>query len=447
MELYPWQAEYLRSHGRAPKWALWASPRLGKTLAAIETLKLHRPRRVVVLCPLVVAPQWEAELESHGFEVHALYQGGVAYRKRRLESAEGVVVMNDDVLAYCESDLIRWKPDFLIVDEAHRHKSPSAKRAKAMRRLAWRTPGVRLLTGTPAPNHLGDVWGQLSALDPDTWGRSYERFAREYLIRHPMFPSKIIGYRNEDKLQALMLRYASIVRREDVFGPDTWQVVTRVVHLPPKARRAYDDLAIGWATEVGDGGTVNADHVLKRLTRLQQLAAGYLPTEEGNIVDVHRAKVDAVLADLDEVFESGEKAVLFHRFRWEGERYHDAISTVPHWRISGDTGPTERADAVRQFANLKGPGIVVAQLQAGGVGISFATGTHGLFTTRGFSFSDDVQARDRIYAPGARRVLTYYEADRTVDQYISRVLDRKEDVHQAVRNADWREIAFGRRRE
>lgn len=356
--------------------------------------------------------------------------------------------MNDDVLAAMVEDVKKWRPDALIVDEAHRHKSPSAKRARAMRRLAWGTPWVRLLTGTPTPNHLGDIWGQMSALDPEEWGKSYEKFAGRYLIRDSMFPSKVLGYRFEDELQARMLRYASIVRREDVFGPDTWQIVRRRIPLPPKARAAYNDLVTRWSTEVSSEGTVNADHILKRLTRLQQLAAGYLPTEEGDVVEVHRAKVDAVLADLGEIAEAGEKAVLFHRFRWEGEKYLESIGkSVPCIRIDGSVSAGLRDRAVNYFAGHVGAMVAVVQTQSGGVGISFATAQHALFTSRGFSFTDDEQARDRIYKPGARRVVTYYEAENTVDDYIANVLAQKANVHDAVRHADWRTMAFGERKK
>jgi hypothetical protein len=86
---------------------------------------------------------------------------------------------------------------------------------------------------------------------------------------------------------------------------------------------------------------------------------------------------------------------------------------------------------------------MVVQTQAGGVGISLAEATHALFVSRGFSFTDDEQARDRIYKPGQNRVVTYYQVERTVDDFIAGVLDRKGDVHEAITNADHRALAFG----
>jgi superfamily II DNA or RNA helicase len=445
--LREWQKEQLELHGADFKRAYFASPRLGKTRLAVEEMCLQDgdlPIRGVVCSPLVVAPQWEAELANGGLFAVPCFSGSREDRSDRIYGP-GVVVVNDDMLAALLPDLLAWGPDFLVGDESHRFKSPTAKRAKAFRKLAWKTAYVRILTGTPTPNHYGDLWGQMAALDPQEWGTSYEKFARQYLLRDFMFPSRVIGYRDLAGLQAKMLKLASVIRREDVFGPDQWQTVVRKVVLPDATRIAYKRLAKEWLLE-GDWGQMSADHILKRIIRLQQLAAGYLVTDDGTIVPFHDAKVKAVLADLEEVVEAGEKAVLFHRFRWEGETYQKEIQKIcpTTWRISGDTPAEDRAAIIERFRDAKDSRVCVIQTQAGGLGVSFATGTHVLFTSRGFSFSDDEQARDRVYEPGEPRVVTYYETEGTIDGYIAKVLSMKRDVHTAIKNADREDMAFGR---
>jgi len=447
--LYEWQTTELANYGGVPKRAIFASPRLGKTRLATEELSRlpdEPPLRGLVVCPLVVAPQWENELDAAGLLNFPLYSGTRNARRERL-FGPGIGIINDDVLADLYQELARWGPDALVGDESHRYKTPGSKRGKAFRKLAWQTPWVRILTGTPTPNHYGDLWGQMVALDPEAWGKSYERFAQRYLIRDYMFPSRVLGYRNLAELQEKMLRYASVIRREDVFGPDSWQIVRRSVTLPPAARHIYNTMAQRWFYADSDW-TASADHVLTRLTRLQQITSGYLPNDEGEAMPVHTAKLDAVMADLDEIVQAGEKAVIFHRFRWEGEHYQrEAQRICPvTWRISGDTPAGDRAAIIERFRDADGSRVAVVQTQAGGLGISFATATHAMFVSRGFSFTDDEQARDRVYSPGARRVATYYEASNTVDEYISRVLAFKQDVHQAIRNADREELVFGRKR-
>jgi SNF2 family DNA or RNA helicase len=399
--------------------------------------------RTIVFAPLMVCPQWVDELTIYGFRVVGLYSGSKALRVSRLDNGPDVVVMNYDVVDSMVDDLIAWKPQNIIIDESHLIKGVSALRARAVRRLAWRADNVRELTGTPSPNHYGDLWGQLVALDKVEW-QSYTKFADRYLIRHPMFPSKVIGHRNVEELQERMLQYVTIVRREDEFGPDHWQFITRKIPLDEKSQRLYGRLAREWI--LADEG-VSADHILKRLIRLQQLSSGFLPSDTGETLDVHRGKVGAVLADLEEIVESNEKAVLFHRFTWEGETYFNEIKkkygNASVYRIYGGTPIDERHAIVEGFRRCGGAAIAVVQTQAGGIGISFASATHALFTSRDFSYTNDQQARDRIYAPGARRVVTYYESDRTVDQFIAKVLDAKKNIHDSVTNADQKEMLYG----
>jgi len=443
LELFPWQKRELAEHAFDPKRGIFASPRLGKTLAAIETLAKWPMGRTVVFAPLMVCPQWVDELTRAGMRVIGLYSGSKASRLSRWELNPDVIVMNYDVADSFIDDLIAWKPTNLIADESHLIKGVSALRAKAVRRVAWRCKNVRLLTGTPSPNHYGDLWGQMVALDKVEW-QSYAKFADRYLIRHAMFPSKVIGHRNVEELQERLLKYVTIVRREDEFGPDTWQFITRKIPLDTKSQRMYGQLAREWILK--DEG-VSADHILKRLIRLQQLSAGFLPTDTGETYEVHSSKVGAVLADLEEIVEVGEKAVLFHRFTWEGETYYREIKkkygNASVYRIYGGTPIAERHAIVEGFRRCGGAAVAVVQTQAGGIGISFASATHALFTSRDFSYTNDQQARDRIYAPGARRVVTYYECDKTVDQFIAKVLAAKKNVHDSVTNADQKEMLYG----
>jgi len=435
MELYKWQAQELERHWTDRKRAIFASPRVGKTRCAIacmaEAADHCEALRNVVVAPLVVCPMWVEQLSSAGFDV------SLGYQHNGPLPDEGTVVINWDRLARRLDDLTAWKPQYLIADESHKAKGVSSDRGRAFRRLAWKTEWVRLLTGTPAPNHYGDLWGQMVALNKDDWGRSYESFARRYLIRDSMFPSRVLGYTNVEELQAKLLRYATIVRREDVFGPDTWQEVIRPIKLSPAVKALYTRLARQWVAELGDGREIDATHVLKRLVRLQQIASGYTVDELKEAGRLHTHKIDAVLADLDEIREAGEKAAVFYRFVWEREEYARELKVTGHqvFIINGDNW--------QKFQAYDGPAVAVAQTQSCGIGISLNTAVHALFVSCDFSFADHIQARDRVYKPGQSRCVTYYLAEGTVDYYIKKVLDTKGDVFNAVRNADFQSMAFG----
>jgi SNF2 family DNA or RNA helicase len=294
---------------------------------------------------------------------------------------------------------------------------------------------------------MGNLWGQMVAINSELWESSFEKFARRFLIRDSLFPSRILGVINQPELRRMLLASSNILRREEVYGPDTWQTVNRDVELPPKARKLYNTLVKEWLAENTFGEeTIAVPHMLKRMTRLHQLASGYITDEQGNMHEVHTAKVDAVINDLEDIINAGESAVVFHQFSWEGETYAREIERRLGCRvvsINGASSASDRELAIRTINEPGPPCVAIVQTQAGGIGIGLAGATHALFVSQSFNFDDEEQARDRIYAPGERKVVTYYRALQTIDTYIARVLEGKANIHESVRSADIRELAFG----
>lgn len=89
----------------------------------------------------------------------------------------GVVITSYDLAAGPLYDrLMRMEWDALDLDEAHKLKNATTKRAKAVLGertdakdgLASRAAAVKLLSGTPSPNHPGELWPVLHAFFPST---------------------------------------------------------------------------------------------------------------------------------------------------------------------------------------------------------------------------------------------------------------------------------------
>lgn len=487
--LRPWQADEVRESALTPKRAIFADKRTGKTRAAIESLaRAVKPfgiERGIIVSPTAFAAEWADQLEEFGFPVVRGYAMSITEMLKSLPR-HGILVLNQDKIggpstrlctsckhpkkqhkngAKCECGqcdryrltsvkitdvLLRWGPHAYIRDESHRDKDPQSEMGKASRRIARGSKWVRLLTGTPSPNHYGDLWGQMVSVAPSDFG-TWSEFRQRYLICDSMFPSRVLGHINVDELQGKLLRHAAFVRRDDVFGPDSWNVTVRNVEMPSRALQMYEKLAKEWilggepeALEID----VRADHILKRLIRLQQLTSGFLPDELGQIHEIHDCKVAYVMADLDEIFASGEKAVIFHKFRWEAQTYRDRIARefpkVRAFSINGDTSASARIAVERAFNAHEGPAIIVAQTQSANLGLSFAEAAHALFVSQLFSHTDEEQARDRIFKPGHARSVAYYRCPDTVDDFIADVIDSKQPIHHAVMHADRETMAFGR---
>src|ERR1700678_224892 len=293
MNLYPWQKKEVEEHALTPKRALFCSPITGKTLATIESLRraiAEKPgeiRRVLVVSPLTYVSDWADYLERFG-PVERLYKKSAKdahafiadYNRSKTRKAGGVesIVISFERLANitkerrnaagevtstsktgCIDQLLNWRPDAVIIDEAHRISGVSAKQSRACRRLAWSASWVRTLTGTPIPNHVGSRWGHMVCVDPEFWdAASYGRFKQNYLQEDRFIPGKILGWKSEaikETFSANIQRNACVVHREDVFGPDSWTINERKVSMPDKAWAIYRSLAKNWLAELESGAT------------------------------------------------------------------------------------------------------------------------------------------------------------------------------------------------
>jgi SNF2 family DNA or RNA helicase len=459
--LWAHQAKEAEEHAWDPRRALFWDKRCGKSRGAAASLARVPIRRVICVAPLSVCPSWEREFAAWNMDVVPVYrqerEEAITAMKAAYKDAGGVVIVPWRRLAAKtaaertekkESRMTRalmaYGAHGLIVDESHNAMSPSAQQARVVRRLAKQAEWVRLLTGTPAPNHYGDLWGQLVMLDTQAFGSSFRAFAERYLVRDEMFPSRILAHKNVSELQALMAPLASHQRREDIFGPDQWIEETRGIVLPVRARDMYDKLAREWVVEDPELGTIDASAVLARLTRLQQLASGFLPQETGGLGWVHREKVAAIVEDLDDIVAQGDKAVVFHKFTAEGDAIAEELrGKCEVLRIRGDVPVMERQRIMDRMAE-PGARVAIVQTRSGGVGVSFAEVPYQLVASQSFSFVDEDQAHDRTYKPKTARFVTHYRAAGTIDDFIAETLASKQDIHQAVRNADRRDMAFGK---
>jgi DNA-binding CsgD family transcriptional regulator len=444
--LRPWQQREIDQYGTRLKHAILADPRMGKTRAAAEELahamSCLQVTRGLIVCPTDVEPVWLAALRAVGIQpICAWKMPIVKIAESILTNAFGdaVLIINQEKIAgeiagpgstrLC--DVLRsWEVEAYIRDESHRDKDPNSAMGKASRKIAIGARWVRILTGTPSPNRLEDLWGQMALLDRSEWGRTMAEFRKMSVA----------------EIQEKLLRFAHIVRREDEFGADDWQPTIRDIDLPARARAIYDRLADQYVTELQAAtSTVSALHVLKRLTRLQQITSGFLPDDQGAIHLIHDAKVRAVLADLGEIVENGEKAVIYHRFRWESDVYAKRIAAelgCPTYVFSGATKATREAQRL-EFQGLAGGAVMVAQTKAAALGIDLNNATHALFVSQGWSFADEKQARDRIWKEDSPRCVSYYRARNSVDHFIASVVEYKRDIHDAIRHADCRAMMYG----
>lgn len=444
-------------HALDPARALFWSPRGGKTRAVVQQMQAQfahgAARRFLIIAPKIVVQMgvWGEELERAGFAPYTydLTVGKIEERKwalnqlREVPGSMDIVLVNWDVLNDATrsvklkngetktysvgllKELLAWKPDVVIADEAHLAKSAGSARSRALQRFGKLARYRRILTGTPTPKNYVDLYAEYKFLAPSIYGTNKNKFLERYVETDDW--GRVKFYRNMPELKAKMLSVASVFDRKTAWKDEPPQDVRRTFKLPPNVRDLYDTLAKKSVAEY-DGVEIDGTHKLSRTTKFRQLTAGFVRDDAGNVQWLHMGKIDLVQEELVDLLGAGEKVVVFYHFTEEGRRIEEAIRDeygAIVGRVGGDTPLGYRGRLAKSFTEPNGIRVMVMQ-DSLGIGISLKAASYVIRTSYPLDYAAYVQSNDRVYEAG--KTLTYIEieAQRTVDQWARRICTTKD---------------------
>lgn len=183
--LRPYQQEDVAKLLQAPAMGCFNEQRTGKTPTAIAVMASRNLSKVVVVCPASAIYPWCQEYKRWSGQPATALVGTPAKRKKILAAwEEGALVLSYGCLKTTSNSegmvdaILQKQPEGIIMDEAHRFKTPNSKVAKAV----FKTKSIpyRLaLTGTPAPNKPYEIFSILHWLYPERF-KSYWEFIKTY---------------------------------------------------------------------------------------------------------------------------------------------------------------------------------------------------------------------------------------------------------------------------
>lgn len=312
---------------------------LGKTvitLTAINDLKFNRwaVSRCLVVAPKKVAEAtWSHEAEKWDHLRHLKIipvLGSLKKRVQALHTPGDIWVINRENIPWLvEYFRNNWPFDMVVLDESSSFKNPQSKRFKAMKLVMSRIARLVLLTGTPAPNGLEDLWAQIYLLDAgERLGRtisSYREafFTQDYARPGQMYRTYTPQQDAESRIQAAISDICVSMKSEDYLELPDYIESTVPVALDAKAKRAYDKLEKEMLLEV-DTQLVTAQSAAVLNGKLLQLCSGAVYDSTGEVVNIHDCKLEAFLETIEQL--NGEHALVFYWFKHEADRLTKALA-------------------------------------------------------------------------------------------------------------------------
>lgn len=420
-----------------PKAGLWLDMGLGKTATVLTALeKRHLP--VLVVAPKRVAtevwpeetPKWRPDLTIE------LANGSPANRQRVLkESKADIIVIGRDVLYDAVDHRHRFKT--FVVDESSGFKTKGSVRWRAGNKIAKVAPHVWILTGTPSPNGLLDIWGQVALLDQgQRLGTGIGQYRTRYFHIGKQLPSGIVTRWdiNDDAEPKIYNKINDIVMSMQSAGrldlPE-FTIVREKVVLPKHAQKVYDDMLNDLVADMKWlGGEIHtAKNAAIVSSKLSQVTSGFIfhddqdIREDGDKYDhIHTAKLDR----LQELYEGIETPLLVgYRFRPE----RDAILKRFPEAETIQTGSQKRWNAGEI------PMLVVHPASAGhGLNLQQGPGHHIVWMSATWSLEEWDQLNARLMRQGQKKdvVCHVLTCPATVDTAINARLIDKKSVQDAL---------------
>lgn len=335
---------------RAGQWAGMGTGKTSATLAALDLLHLcgEVTRPALVIAPKRVAEHtWPDEVRKWDFCAPWMVETILGSPSDRL-AALGRVRRGNSPLATINYENLPWLIEKLngdwpfgvvIADESTKLKSfrggfrthpvtgktfyqgSGSTRAKAIGRVAHRTPRWINLTGTPSPNGLQDLWGQGWFLDAgQRLGRTYESFKERWFQRsfdgHGIDPLPFAQEQIEGAIRDICLT-TEVPVEKPLFNEIR-------VELPAKARSHYREMERKMWTEIKTVG-IEAVNAAARTGKCLQLANGAIYDNEENKSwhEVHDVKIAALESVVEEA--AGAAVLVAYNFRHDLERLKRAF--------------------------------------------------------------------------------------------------------------------------
>lgn len=416
---------------------------LGKTVQVLGVINnVPEIKRVLVVCPKSLINNWKRE--AFKWLVRPMHIGTNPF------AFDFAVMSYDELRAQKDDFFEQLDLDLLVVDEAQYVKNYKAKRSVAVAKARKRARRVHLLTGTPIPNKITEIYPILAMADPNTWdpkggGKGFWSFAIRYAgAVKGKWGWELNGTSNLQEFQ-LKARASCMVRRlkRDVLK-----------ELPPKRRQVIElpnSAASTSAVNAENERSLDLESNLEELrvrmelaraedqevfaAAVRDLGAAFRVSfaeiaKERHRVAMAKAPIAAEYARSLLEDNEGEKLIVFAHHHDVIDLLRSELGEFGAVSIDGRDDVNLRQERVDRFQSDPTCRVFVGGLTAAGTGLTLTAASTVLMVEMDWVPATMSQAEDRAHRIGQdQSVLVQYLAlENSLDARMAAILVEKMDV-------------------
>ncbi|MFW5937242.1 MAG: DEAD/DEAH box helicase, partial [Desulfosalsimonas sp.] len=347
---------------------------LGKTLQAVAAAILKKEvfgfSRALVITLASLKEQWKREIDRFTDE-QAVIVGGSADARRRIYETDDCLfkITNYEAVLRDVGQILRFKPDLVILDEAQRIKNFNTKTADAVKTIPRKHAMV--LTGTPLENKLEDVYSIVQFLDPDLLSPLW-CFAADHFMLSRHKKGQILGYRNLEKLHRQLQSIVIRRKKMDVLDQLPDEIVNNYyIELSERQQKIHSGYTQSLLPLINKKFLTPMDlrRIQELLLKMRQVCNSTYLIDRKTHISPKLKELESILEDLG--INEGRKVVIFSE--WTTMTYliarqlsNAGISFV---ELSGKIPSHRRQDLIDEFTRNDDCRVFLSS-DAGGTGLN-----------------------------------------------------------------------------
>jgi len=435
--LHGYQKRLIKQAETIPHLGLFMEPGLGKTVTALTILAEQFEGRTLIVAPKKVAESvWVPEAARWEHLHHLTINKCLGTPKERLKALEtpsDAVVVNLENLVWLLEQGHRFEN--LILDESSRFKDSSTKRFKAIKKQLKYYRRRVILTGTPSPQGIADLWAQVGILDLGARLEiSLTKFRDKYMVpdqinRHTrvVYSWKIKDEATNVSIKSKISDICFSLKAEDYLTLPPLSKLYHRIDVEPAVRRQYEKLKKDAVVEV-NRTPITAVSAAALSNKLLQFTSGAVYDENKDWHVVHDAKLDFLESIME---DSGNAPVLvFYHYKPSLERLK---ARFPYAVSLDDTNQEQwRKGKIK---------MLLAHPQSGGIGLNLQCNVgetaQQVWYDLPWSSENYIQANARVYRQGQEKpvILHHLMIKSSIDDQVVNVLEGKINIQDALLEA------------
>jgi SNF2 family DNA or RNA helicase len=412
---------------------------LGKTMQSIIAARLLWKqgiiKQILIVCPKTLIPNWETEFckwwpqVSHNISI----AGADRQFFLRLGTSNVIVKIINYESLQRELEWLknqRFDHDLIIIDEAQRIKNPGSKASQAVKALKAKRRWA--LTGTPLENKIEDLFSIFDFVHPGLFREDKGNFSSEYCRTSLLGDNGNYIYDIKDMIRPYILR-----RRTDEVNIDLPEKFEQdiKIELDLEQQNIYKQMEDEGVIELNEkGDSITVTHVFALINKLRQIC-NFCPVSGAS------AKLERLLEEMEEISESGRKALVFSQFVSEEtgglKRIAKELKNKGYdiLQLHGEIPQNQRAPIIERFDTDKSISSMLLNFKVGGVGLNLQAANYVYLFDRWWNPAVEDQAIKRAHRIGQTQkvfVRKFYCKDTIEERILKKLAEKRRLFRQII---------------